>query len=91
MTLVVQRVVTAYGPAVFNFIKIKFPGVRFPGIFLNNYSTKPLRPIASQRDYTNVSLARNCYSVEQVMVAVLKKMTSLHNAPDTDTRITLKS
>ena len=49
-TLVVQRAAAAYGPAVFNFIKHKFPGARFPGIFLNNNSTKPLRPTASQRD-----------------------------------------
>ena len=72
-TLAVQRVVTAYEPAVFNFIKLKFPGARFPGIFLNNYSTKHLRPTASQRDYTNVSLAQNCYFVEQVKVAIPKK------------------
>ena len=54
-TSVVQRV-TAYGPAVFNFIKRKFPTAHFPGIFLNNYSTKQLRTTASQRDYTKVSL-----------------------------------
>ena len=90
-TLAGQRVVTAYGLAVFNFIKLKFPGARFPGIFLNNYSTKHLRPTASERDYTNVSLAQNCYFVEQVVVAIPKKMISLHNAPDTDTKITLKS